>query len=110
MVVPAGTTTGVETCAGSLSRIFQPETFTGEAERFLSSTQSATWSPLDSTSLMTTSGGPDGSPPSHALTEPRVSVTTPKAPVTSKTTYACAARLVPAGTVKAWVSSLSLST
>src|SRR6478735_6147687 len=57
MVVPLGTTTGVATCDGSLSRIFQPETFTGDAVRFLSSTQSATWSPFDSTSLMTTAGG-----------------------------------------------------
>src|SRR3954449_5992671 len=81
MVVPPGTTTGVATCAGSLSRTFHPETFTGEAERFFSSTQSATWSPLDSTSLMTTSGGPDGSSPAHVLAAPSVSVTTPNDPV-----------------------------
>src|SRR6478735_5211212 len=81
MVVPLGTTTGVATCAGSLSRIFQPETFTGEAVRFLSSTQSATWSPFDSTSLITTSGGPDGSSPSQVLAAPSVSPTTPKSPV-----------------------------
>src|SRR6478735_2110410 len=81
MVVPLGTTTGVATCAGSLSRIFQPETFTGTSERFLSSTQSATWSPLDSTSLMTTSGGPEGSSPSQEFAAPRVLVTTWKSPV-----------------------------
>src|SRR6478609_2838543 len=81
MVVPAGTTTGVETCAGSLSSIFQPETFTDESERFLSSTQSATWSPLDSTSLMTTSGGPSGA---HALAAPLVEATVvSKSPVPS---------------------------
>ena len=76
----AGTTTGVAACEASPSTIFQPETLTGVAPRFFSSTQSATWSPFDSTSLIFTSGGPVGP---QALGAPRVEVVTPKAPVPS---------------------------
>ena len=54
-VVPSGTTT--KACVSSLSLSFQPEMSTVAALMLVSSTQSPTGSPFDSTSLMTIGDG-----------------------------------------------------
>src|SRR5581483_8140284 len=55
-VVPVGTTT--KGCVSSLSSSFQPEMSAVAVPALVSSTQSPTGSPLDSTSLITTCAAP----------------------------------------------------